>query len=73
MWFFILLILAAVIVLWWFIAKEFAQIAEMKGYTDSKYFWWTFWLGIVGILMVIALPVASKTETTVAPFELPEL
>lgn len=73
MWFLVLLILIGVLVLWWYIAKEFARIAEMKGYTDKRYFWWTFWLGLIGILMVVALPTISKNETNMSSFELPEL
>lgn len=38
------------------VATEFADIAVMKGYTQRKYFWYTFFLGIVGMLMVVALP-----------------
>lgn len=44
------------LVLWYFIAKEFEKIAEFKGFDGKKYFWWTFWTGIIGTLMVIALP-----------------
>ncbi len=35
---------------------EFSKIAEMKGYQDNRYFWWSFLLGPVGWAMVIALP-----------------
>ena len=38
------------------VANEFADIAEEKGHTRSRYFWFTFLLGIPGMLMVIALP-----------------
>lgn len=44
------------LIIWFFVAKQFKAIAEMKGHDGSPYFWWTFLLGIVGILMVIALP-----------------
>ena len=37
-------------------AMEFANIAEMKGHSGSKYFWWCFLLALYGIPMVIALP-----------------
>lgn len=53
------LILIAVFValwIWWLIADEFSTIAKYKGYTDSKYFWYCFLFGLVGYLMVIALP-----------------
>ena len=42
------------------IANQFSDIAEMKGYADRKYFWFTFLFGIVGMLMVIALPNISN-------------
>lgn len=38
-------------------AKTFQQIAEDKGYSDSKkFFWWAFLYPPAGIAMVIALP-----------------
>ena len=38
------------------IAKKFEEIAEMKGHEGHTYFWFTFLFGIIGMLMVIALP-----------------
>lgn len=38
------------------IAKEFQNIARQKGYEDEKYKWYTFFFGIAGMLMVVALP-----------------
>lgn len=71
----ICLILVAVFVvlwLWWLIADEFSTIAEYKGYTDRKYFWYCFWFGLVGYLMVIALPVKNnKSEGKVRKYETP--
>ena len=46
------------------VASEFRRIATMKGHDEAKYFWWTFFLGPVGMLMVIALP--QKTNEPVA-------
>ncbi len=46
----------AAIVLWVFVALEFRKIAAMKGHDEAKYFWWTFFMGPVGMLMVVALP-----------------
>lgn len=63
---------AVVMVLWYFIGKEFARIAAMKGHTDSRYFWWTFLVGPVGIGMVIALPNNGKAASMSAD-ELPEI
>ena len=40
----------------YFIAEEFQRIAAMKGHFEARYFWCSFFLGIVGWLMVIALP-----------------
>jgi hypothetical protein len=54
----------------YFIAIKFAEIAEMKGHYDGCYFWFTFLLGPVGMLMVIALPstyVAPKSRTPYTP------
>lgn len=44
------------IVICFIIASEFAEIANKKGYDGTKYFWYTFFLGIIGALMVVALP-----------------
>ena len=44
------------IVVCFMVASEFAEIANKKGYDGAKYFWYTFFLGIIGALMVIALP-----------------
>lgn len=45
------------------VAKRFSDIAEMKGHKGSTYFWFTLFLGIVGMLMVIALPNVSPKGT----------
>ena len=37
-------------------ALEFSSIAVEKGHDGTKYFWYTFLLGIMGALMVVALP-----------------
>ena len=77
-----LLTLIVVIVFCYFIAKEFGQIAAEKGFTQSKYFWWTFWVLPVGVLMVIALPDrgsraavtgAETSAVSTASVKLPEL
>lgn len=49
----ILLILILVLGL---IADEFFKIAKMKGHNNRKYFWISFLCGIVGYMLVIALP-----------------
>lgn len=68
----IILCLIVELILAIFIAKEFENIAEMKGHYGRKYFWWSFWLGLVGWLMVIALP--NKTVTMKqSTDELPEI
>lgn len=38
------------------IAKEFEHVATEKGYEGKRYFWYSFILGLVGYLLVIALP-----------------
>ena len=63
----------------YYIGKEFEYIANEKGYTSKKYFWWTFLFGLVGIPMVIALPDRRKgagTTSGSAPVnddEIPEI
>ena len=45
-----------------YIATEFQNIAMMKGHNSKKYFWIPFLLGVVGYLMVIALPDRYATK-----------
>lgn len=65
----VLLGIVLVFLLLYFVAKEFDRIAAMKGHNDRRYFWWTFLFGIVGMLMVIALPDLRKEsrQTDVQP------
>ena len=61
----ILLLIFAVFAINWIIAEKFESIANEKGY--SGYLWWCFWLGIIGYLMVVALPnrnVKSNTKNS---------
>ena len=62
-----------VIVLWYFVGKEFQRIAAMKGHEETRYFWWTFLMGPVGMMMVIALPQKAAAPEEVKPDELPEI
>ena len=48
--------IAAVLAINLFAAITFDKIAVMKGQPAGKYIWWCFLLGIVGWLMVVALP-----------------
>ena len=65
----------AYLVLWYFIADAFRNIAQMKGNNESRYFWWTFLMGPVGMMMVIALPDRSGVDKSAElPIdELPDL
>ena len=47
-----------------FFASKFAEIADMKGHDGSPYFWYVLLFGIVGMIMVAALPDNSKKENT---------
>ena len=44
------------------VAKEFYNIAERKGYEGTKYGLYTFFCGIAGMLMVVALPPLPPEE-----------
>ena len=48
--------LALYLWLCYFIAEQFYEAAKAKGYSDKKYFWITFWLGLIGYCLIIALP-----------------
>ena len=56
MWFFYLLGVVIALIIDYIIAKKFADIAEMKGHEGDTYFWFTFIFGVIGMLMVVALP-----------------
>ena len=75
MWFLYLLVIVIALIIDYVIAKQFQEIAEMKGYIGRTYFWFTLLFGLVGMLMVIALPSSDKgsnhksTSTTLPPAE----
>lgn len=71
----IVLILGAAILLLWldyFIAKQFEEAAHEKGYNGTCYFHLCFWCGIVGYLLVVALPDRGR-EKKKFPEQLPPL
>ena len=51
-----------ILVINFIIAGEFAGIADKKGYDGTKYGVYTFFFGIVGMLMVVALPPVHQSE-----------
>lgn len=53
---FALVAAAALLYVWYLACREFAFIASEKGWSERRYFHFCFWLGLVGLLMVIALP-----------------
>lgn len=56
MLFLYLVCLIIALIIDYIIAEKFSDIAEMKGHEGSTYFWFTFLFGLVGMLMVVALP-----------------
>lgn len=70
----LLIIAVCALMLWvlYLIAKEFYNVAQAKGYSEKKYLWLPFWLGIIGYLLVIALPDRGGAPKPVID-ELPEL
>ena len=44
------------IVIWFKAAKNMARIAADNGYKERKLFHYCFWLGLIGYLMVCAMP-----------------
>lgn len=69
----IALVAIAFLILWYYVAAEFRRIAAMKGYDEPRYLWWTFFLGLVGMLMVVALPQKAAAPAEVKTDELPEI
>ena len=55
-----------------FSAMQFSAIAEMKGHKGSTYFWWIFFAGPAGWIMVAALPDRAGQQEQV-PTQMPKL
>ena len=70
----LLIIAGCALMLWvhYLIAKEFYKAAQAKGYSEKKYLWLPFLLGIIGYLLVVALPDRGNTPKAVSD-ELPDL
>ena len=67
MWFLYILVVVIALVIDYVIAKKFEEIAEMKGHIGSTYFWFTFLFGVIGMLMVIALPNTNSVHINNLP------
>lgn len=52
----VVIVLCLLALVWYKAAKNMAQIAADKGYTEKKWFHYCFWLGLAGFLMVCAMP-----------------
>ena len=64
----------ALLVLDYFVAREFYLAAAMKGWASKKYFFFAFFLLVIGYLLIIALP--DRGSVAAGSFEsrdLPEL
>ena len=64
----------ALLVLDFFVAREFYLAAAMKGWASKKYFFFAFFLPVIGYLLVLALP--DRGTVSAGSFEsrdLPEL
>lgn len=67
-----LAVAAAAVWILWLVAKEFYIAVQAKGYSEKKYLWICFLLGIVGYLLVVALPDRGNTPKAISD-ELPDL
>ncbi len=54
--FLIILGAVAVLVIDYLIATQFYEVAVMKGHSKKRYLWLSFFFGIIGYLLVVALP-----------------
>lgn len=63
----VLIAILALLLLDYFIADAYRAIAKRKGYCTRKYFWWCFFTGFVGYVMVAALPDRSPFREEVQP------
>lgn len=69
----ILFALIVVLCIFWYLAVQFFEIAQSKGFSDRKYLWICFWLGIPGWILVCALPDRKNGNAPMIAEELPEL
>ena len=71
-----LLIIACIafLVLDFFVAREFYLAAAMKGWASKKYFFFAFFLTLIGYLLILALPDrGSVSANSFDSRDLPEL
>ena len=64
----------ALLTLDYFVAREFYLAASMKGWASKKYFFFAFFLTVIGYLLILALP--DRGSIAAGSFEsrdLPEL
>jgi hypothetical protein len=54
--FIVIVSIVIALVIDYFVSKTFQEIAILKGHSEDKYFWFCFFLGVAGYLMVVALP-----------------
>ncbi len=54
--FLMIVVCLALLVLDYFIAREFYLAAATKGWASKKYFFYAFFLTVIGYLLVLALP-----------------
>lgn len=59
------------LVIWILISKNFARIARDKGYKEKRWFHFCFWLGMVGWIMVAAMPDKSTPAPVTKPAQRP--
>ena len=65
---------AVFLVLDFLVAREFFLAAAMKGWASRKYFFYAFFLPIIGYLLVVALPDrGSASDGSFESRDLPEL
>jgi hypothetical protein len=65
---------AAALVLDFFVAREFYLAAAMKGWASRKYFFYAFFLTLIGYLLVASLPDrGSASSGSFESRDLPEL
>lgn len=64
-WVYVVILIVALIIDY-FIAKQFEDIAEEKGFSQKRNFWIPFFFGLVGWIMVAALPDRGKQTVEVS-------
>ena len=66
MWVLVVIGVIIGLVVWYFFSTMFYELAVMKGFPEKKYLWLTFFFGLVGAVLVAALPDRGNVKANIS-------